>query len=76
MYINIDPYDLYEDLSSSEKQELAHCLAQDGYLTGRGDSATIKLLEDALYRIKYKGLDQDKSAVEVLESILESSEYL
>ena len=76
MYISIDPYDLYEDLTSSEKQYLAHCLAQDGYLTGADFGGTIELLEDVLYRIKYKGLDQDKSAIEVLESILESSKYL
>lgn len=76
MYISVDPYDLYCDLGIEEKRELTSYLIQDGYLTGADFDGTIELLENALYRIKYKGLDQDKSAVDVLESILESLKYL
>lgn len=78
MYVNvyIDASEFYYDLTASEKSELLRWLVDDGFTLDDmpGNPDIIEHIKEQIYRIKYKGLDSDKTTVEILEGILAKAE--
>lgn len=70
--VDLDVEGVYESLNDYEKTEMVSFLREDGLLPSQEEDAKLgEVIRDAIYRLKYRGLDSDKSTVEILETILD-----
>ena len=76
--VDLDPAEFYESLDYSEKRDVLCWLMDDGILPEDDESfdKTIENIKEQIYRLQYRGLDSEKSAVEILETILEKADRL
>jgi DNA-binding transcriptional regulator YhcF (GntR family) len=73
--VDLDVESVYDSLSEHEKTEIIYFLREDGMLPSQEEDARLEeAIREAVYRLKYRGLDSEKTAVEILEVILEKAD--
>lgn len=76
--IAIDAGEFYSELDDYEKSNILTWLMEDGFFPDEDPSMSTYIddIKERIYRLKYRGLDSEKTTVEILEEILEKAENL